>query len=309
FLFCGILVTASAQKKALTPGTPEAEGISSERLERIDNLVESYISKQYINGAAVLIARNGKIVYHKAVGMSDTEKKTPLKKDDIFRIASQSKAVTALAVMMLYEEGHFLLDDPISNWIPEFKNPKVLVTFNPKDSSYTIEPARREITIRHLLTHTSGIDYAAIGSNEMKSIYAKAKIPSGIGNHQYVLADKMKALGKLPLKHHPGEDYTYGLNFDVLGYLVEILSGLPFDEFLQKRIFTPLGMNDTHFYLPENKHARLVPLYETKDNKLVKVTHRIFDDVDPEYPKLKGTYFSGGAGLSSTLEDYAKFLQ
>lgn len=309
FFFCGILITVSAQKGVLMQGSPETAEISTERLKRIDNLVEQYISKQYIPGAAVLIARNGKIVYHKAFGMSDFEKKVPLKRDDIFRIASQSKAVTALAVMMLYEEGKFLLDDPVSHWIPEFKNPRVLREFNPKDSSYTTEPAKTEITIRHLLTHTSGIDYAAIGSNEMKAIYAKAKIPSGIGNHDGIISEKMKMLGTLPLKHHPGENYTYGLNFDVLGYFVEILSGLPFDEFLQRKIFAPLGMNDTHFYLPENKHSRLVPLYETKDNALARVNHHIFDEVDPEYPKRKGTYFSGGAGLSSTLEDYAKFLQ
>lgn len=308
-IFCGLAITVFGQSRVLLPAKPEEAGLSSARLQRVDNLIQDYISKEHIPGAVVLIARNGKIVYHKAYGIKDLEKKTPQKKDDIFRIASQSKAIAALAIMMLFEEGKFLLDDPVSKYIPEFKNPKVLLSFNPNDSSYTTEPSKSEITIRQLLTHTSGIDYAAIGSNEMKAIYAKAGVPSGIGNHDGILADKMKVLGTLPLKHHPGEKYTYGLNFDVLGYLVEVLSGVSFNEFLRKRIFTPLGMNDTYFYLPEEKQNRLVALHEIKDKTHVKVDHKIFDNADPEYPKRQGTYFSGGAGLSSTIEDYAKFLQ
>lgn len=308
-LLIGPCAGVLAQTKALTPGRPEDAGISAIRLQRIDDLIHEYISANYIPGAVVLVARNGKIVYHKAYGVSDIEKKTPLKKDDIFRIASQSKAITALAVMMLYEEGKFLLDDPVSNYLREFNNPQVVTAFNPQDSSYVTEPAKSEITIRHLLTHSSGIDYAAIGSDKMKAIYAKAGVPSGIGNHEMVLADKMKILGALPLLHHPGEKYTYGLNYDVLGYLVEVLSGIPFNQFLQERIFTPLEMKDTYFYLPKEKHSRLVSLSEINNNVIVKVNHKIFDGVDPQYPTLEGTYFSGGAGLSSTAEDYAKFLQ
>lgn len=283
--------------------------MSSDRLARIDQTVNDYIGKQWIPGAVVLIARNGKIVYHKAYGYSNAENKTPLKKDDIFRIASQSKAITSLAVMMLFEEGKFLLDDPVSNYIPEFKNPKLLGTLNWRDTSYTTQPAKGEITIRQLLTHTSGLDYAGIGSQEFKAIYAKAGIPSGIGNHNMVLADKIKTLGSLPLKHNPGENYTYGLNCDVLGYLVEVLSGMSFDQFLKTRIFQPLGMNDTYFYLPREKHNRLVSLYEARDGVIRKVDYPIFDGANPDYPRLEGKYFSGGAGLSSTVEDYAKFLQ
>jgi len=300
---------SKAQTKTLTPGKPEENGISAERLGRVDNFLNDLVNTNKIPGAVVFLARNGKIVYHKTFGYSDIEKKTPLKKDDIFRIASQSKAITSLAVMMLFEEGKFLLDDPISKYIPEFKNPKVLTNLNWKDTTYSTTPAKSEITIRQLLTHTSGIDYASIGSQEFKALYAKAGVPSGIGNDNMVLAEKMKILGGLPLKHNPGEQYTYGLNIDVLGYLVEILSGQPLDQFFRTRIFQPLGMNDTYFYLPKEKHNRLVNLYETKNGTLTKVSGQIFDKVDPAYPTLNGKYFSGGAGLSSSIEDYAKFLQ
>jgi CubicO group peptidase (beta-lactamase class C family) len=295
--------------KNFSPARPEEAGFSQDRLSRIDNLLEEHVKNQHIPGAVALIIRNGKVVYHKAFGYSNVEKKTALKKDDIFRIASQSKAITSLAVMMLWEEGKFLLDDAVSKYIPEFKEPKVLKTFNSKDSTFTTEPASGEITIRQLLTHSSGIDYAVIGSDQFKAIYAKAGVPSGIGNDRDVLADKMKILARMPLKHHPGERWTYGLNTDVLGYLVEIWSGMSFDQFLRTRIFEPLGMKDTYFYLPRNKHDRLVALHDVVNGKAIVLKSAAFDAMSVDYPKLQGTYFSGGAGLSSSVEDYAKFLQ
>ena len=304
------VVSFSVFSQTFTTGKPEDVGMSTTRLSKIDKMVEEHMANKWIPGAVVLIARNGKIVYHKAYGYADVDTKAVLKKDNIFRIASQSKAITSLAVMMLYEDGRFGLDDPISKYIPEFKNPKVLVNLNWKDTTYTTTPAKSEITIRQLLTHTSGIDYAGIGNQEFKAIYAKAGVVSGIGNDNMILADKMKILGGLPLKHNPGEAYTYSLSIDVLGYLVEVLSGMTFDQFLKTKIFTPLGMNDTYFYLPKEKHSRLVSLYELKDDKAIsKVTSKIFDNVNPDYPTLDGKYYSGGAGLSSTIEDYAKFLQ
>lgn len=304
-----LLISFIGKSQTLTVGSPKENGMSPERLQRIDNFINEHVTKGQIPGAVVFIARNGKIVYHKAYGYSDIENKVSLKKDDIFRIASQTKAITSLAVMMLFEEGKFLLDDPLSRYIPEFKNPKVLNNLNWADTTYSTVPAKSEITIRQLLTHTSGIDYASIGSQEFKAIYAKAKVPSGIGSSNMVLADKMKVLGGLPLKHQPGEQYTYGLNTDVLGYLVEVLSGQSLDQFFKTRIFTPLGMNDTYFYLPKEKHNRLVYLYQTQKGQLSKMVERTYDGSDPQYPKLEGRYFSGGAGLSSTTEDYAKFLQ
>jgi CubicO group peptidase (beta-lactamase class C family) len=207
--------------------------------------------------------------------------------------------------MMLFEEGKFLLDDPVSKYIPEFRNPQVLDKYNEKDTTYTTVPANREIRIRDLFTHTSGIDYAGIGSAKMVAIYAKAGIPGGFGSDKAVLGEKIRALGKLPLVHQPGERFTYGLNVDVLGYLIEVLSGESLDKFFQTRIFEPLGMNDTYFYIPGSKSSRLVAVNtEDRSRHVTKLSQEIFN-----YPMLAGTYFSGGAGLSSTTRDYATFLQ
>jgi CubicO group peptidase (beta-lactamase class C family) len=303
------LLAFGAEGQVLTPAKPEDAGMSSKRLERIDQVLQDYVSRNQVPGAVGFIARRGKVVYHKAFGYSDTETKSLLKKTDIFRIASQTKAITSLAVMMLWEEGRFLLDEPVSKYIPEFKNPKVLVTLNWSDTSYTTTPAKSEITVRQLLTHTSGLDYAAIGSQEFKAVYARAGVPAGIGTSSERLADKMKVLGSLPLKHNPGEQYTYSLSTDVLGYLVEVVSGLSLDEFFRKRIFEPLGMSDTWFYLPKDRHNRLVALHQSEDGGYRVLRSGAFENADPNYPNLPGTYYSGGAGLSSTVEDYAKFLQ
>ncbi|HET7180359.1 MAG TPA: serine hydrolase domain-containing protein [Chryseosolibacter sp.] len=308
-LLAALQAYAQPVKNFSFPTDPSTAGFSAERLSRIDHLLEARLKEQTIPGAVALIIRHGKVVYYKSFGFSDISKKTPLKKDDIFRIASQSKAITALAVMMLWEEGKFLLDDRVSQYIPEYAHQKVLKSFDKTDSSFTTEPANRDVTIRDLLTHSSGIDYAVIGSPEFKAIYAKAGIPSGIGNHMQVLGEKMKLLGSLPLKHQPGERWTYGLNYDLLGYLVEIWSGMPFDQFLAERVFGPLGMKDTYFYLPSDKSARLVALHGLEDGKVFKMSAPPYDALSPDYPKLSGRYFSGGAGMSSTIEDYARFLQ
>jgi len=302
---CCNQATKSGSSPVLKEASPESAGMSSERLNRIDRMLQSAIDSGWIAGAAGFIARDGKIVYNKAFGVSDMEAGTPLKTDDIFRIASQTKAITSIAAMMLFEEGKFLLDDPVSKYIPEYKNPQVLDKFNEKDTTFTTVPAKREITIRDLFTHTSGIDYAGIGSTNMRAIYAKYGIPAGFGTDKMVLGDKMRELGKLPLAHHPGERFTYGLNVDVLGYLVEIWSGENLDQYFKKHIFEPLGMNDTYFYLPEEKHSRLVKVNsEDRDHHV-----RAIPQENVNYPLLKGTYYSGGAGLSSTVKDYAIFLQ
>ncbi len=295
----------------LMPASPESAGFSTQRLSRIDENINKWIADGRLNGGVALIVRNGRIVYHRAFGNDDPEKTKPLRFDNIFRIASQTKAITSVAIMMLYEEGKFLLDDPLSRYIPEFAKQQVLDKFDEKDSSYTSVPAKSEITIRQLLTHTSGIGYAQIGTKEANAIYAKANITAGIGVQKgRVLAIDMKRLGKMPLFHQPGEKFTYGLNTDVLGYLVEVISGISLDQFFRQRIFAPLGMKDTWFYLPAAKQHRLVTLYEEVDKKLVKRTEvQQNGPFSLNYPNSEGTYYSGGAGLSSTALDYAIFLQ
>jgi len=323
FLTEGLVVTAQSSapgitdaKKnatsALREALPESVGMSSARLGRIDGLVKEYVDKKWIAGAAVLVARDGKIVYYKGLGYDDVDKKAPMKKDAICRIASQTKAITSVAVMILYEEGKILLSDPVSKYIPEFKNPKVLDKFNPADTTYTTVPAKREITIRDLLTHTSGIGYAQIGSKESNAIYYKAGVVGGIGVNKIVLGDKMKILGGLPLLHQPGEKWTYGLNTDLLGYLVEVVSGMTLDEFFRKKIFEPLGMKDTYFYLPKEKRNRLATLYSEDSTKhIIKdgETYELNGTMYVNYPNMDGTYYSGGGGLSSTAYDYSIFMQ
>lgn len=291
----------------LQEATPESVGMSSERLKRIDNLLENAVKDQMIPGATAIVCRNGKIVYLKAFGNADSPGGKAMKKDDIFRIASMSKAITSTAIMMLWEEGKFFLDDPISKFIPEFKNPLVLDKFYMKDSTYSTRPAGREITIRHLLTHTSGLGYGVIdGDEQFKAIYKKAGIVDLFTTEPVKIGDNIKKLARLPLHNVPGEKYIYSEGLDVLGYLIEVVSGMTFDEFLKKRIFEPLGMNDTYFYLPGSKASRLVKVQTKNNNQWAHFTDTFYD---VDYP-VKGakSFYSGGAGLSSTASDYAMFL-
>jgi CubicO group peptidase (beta-lactamase class C family) len=302
------VTTATAQK--IEPATNvAASGFSADRLKRIDDQMNDWVKKGWVNGTVGLVIRNGKIVYYKAAGYNDIATKQAMKKDDIFRIASQTKAITSVAVMMLYEEGKFLLDDPISQYIPAYANETVLEKFNEADSTYTTVPAKRQATVRDLLTHTSGIGYAQIGSKEANAIYAKNNITAGLDVSGDKLSDAMNRLGKLPLMHQPGEKFTYGLNVDLLGDLVEMWSGMSLEDFFRTRIFEPLGMNDTWFNLPASKGSRLVNMYsEDSTGVLQKLTGEALGG-HIDYPLRKKNYFSGGAGLSSTAYDYAVFLQ
>lgn len=290
---------------------PELVGLSAKKLTKIDREMKDWVAKGWMNGGGAIIIRKGKIAYHKAFGLNDMATKEPLQKDAIFRIASQTKAITSVATMMLFEDGKLLLDDPVSKYIPSFKKQNVLDKFNEKDTTFTTVPAVKEVTIRELLTHTSGLGYATIGSKEANAIYAKSKISSGLGEGNKSLLDAMSRLGTLPLMHQPGAKFTYGLNTDLLGCLVEVISGESLEQFFNTRIFEPLGMKDTYFNLPAAKAGRLVNLYmEEKNGSLSKATSGMLNTpVGPEYPLLKHSYFSGGAGLSSTLLDYATFLQ
>lgn len=304
-MFLAWSCTEKKDNQVLKPGTPESVLVSAERLNRIDSMLIQSIEDKWIAGATGLIARDGKIIYNRAFGVSDIEKRTPMQSDAIFRIASQTKAIVSIGLMMLFEEGKFLLDDPVSKYIPEFANPQVIEKYNPADTTFTTVPAKREITIRDLFTHTSGIDYAGIGSPIMNAVYSKAGMMGGFGNDRITIGEDIRILGKQPLVHQPGEKFTYGLNVDVIGYLIEILSGQKLDQYLKTRIFDPLGMEDTWFYLPEEKHSRLVRVNTEDANRNVIPMPQEY----VAYPLRKGTYFSGGAGLSSTTKDYATFLQ
>jgi CubicO group peptidase (beta-lactamase class C family) len=290
-----------------TAAAPGIVGISSERLDRIDNMLKQSLKENTIPGAVALIARNGKIVFHEAYGNADANGKK-LQKDAIFRIASQSKAITSTAVMMLWEEGKFQLDDPISKYIPEFKDPVVLARFRYADTTFTSRPAKKEITIRHLLTHTSGLGYGVIdGDERMKMLYHKAGTTDLFTTEPVTIKEVVLKLAKLPLHHDPGEKFTYSMGLDVLGYLIEVVSGMSFEDYLQKHLFEPLGMDDTGFYLPAGKADRLVAIQHKVNNQWENYPNTFYD---VNYP-IEGSksFFSGGAGLSSTAEDYAAFLQ
>ena len=313
YLFYLLAITVNAQMAVLEtailePASPESVGMSIDRLGKIDKMLSSAVDKGDIPGVVALIARDGKIVFHKAYGHANTPDKKALDTDAIFRIASQTKAITATAVMILWEEGKFQLDDPISKYIPEFENTGVLDTFNEADSTFTTKPTDKAITIRHLLTHTSGIGYGMIdGDDRFRKIYQKAGIIDAFTTKDVAIGDNIKKLATLPLHANPGEKWIYSEGLDVLGYLVEVVSGMPFDQFLRARIFDPLGMDDTWFYLPQTMAGRLVTVQQKTDGKWVGFESAIFD---PDYP-VKGAkrFFSGGGGLSSTAADYARFLQ
>ncbi|MBN2041442.1 MAG: beta-lactamase family protein [Spirochaetes bacterium] len=316
FLILLLSLIPLACDKTLQSVKPETAGLSSETLAEIDDIFNQAISNNQIKGQVAIVARNNKIVYFKAFGYRDENK--PMEKDTIFRICSMSKPVTAVAVMQLWENGKFKLDDPLYNYIPEFKDVKVAVK---SKNGYRLEQAKRPVTIRHLLTHTSGISYGFFGRPVVARSYLDNDISDGFRITNGTIGEACKRLAKCPLVFHPGEGWEYGLNFDVLGRFVEVISGMPYDKYLEEKIFKPLMMQDTFFFVPEEKLARLAALYQPGMNgKLQKLDKQVTAPgflspvkstiYDPNYsssgPK---TYFSGGAGLHSTAGDYMRFCQ
>mgnify|MGYP001812111356 FL=1 len=279
FHFVTIAQTGSVKfSRPLVEATPDSVGMSSDRLARIDEMLEQAVDENGLPGIVALIARNGKIVLHNAYGMADNASGVAMENDAIFRIASQTKAITSTAVMILWEEGKFRLDDPISKYIPEFGEAQLLDAFNEQDSTYTTKPANDQITIRDLITHTSGIGYGVIdGDARFKKIYAKAGITDLFTTENISIEESIKKLAKLPLHHNPGYKFNYSEVLDVLGYFIEIVSGMTFDKFLKTRIFDPLGMDDTWFYLPRNKHDRLVTVQHKVDGKWEKYPITFYD--------------------------------
>lgn len=303
-----VFTLQTAMGQMLSPTIVKSNSVNYETLSNLDTILNRYVANNWLVGAVVIVVKDNQVAYNKGFGYSNLASKKPMQNDAIFRIASQTKAITAFAIMQLFEQGKLGLDQNISDFIPEFKNPKVIKTFNKADSSYTSEPANREITFRDLLTHTSGVDYPSIGNDTMQAVYAKNDISAGLGLVNATLLSKIKTLAGLPLIHNPGKKWTYGLSYDILGCLVEVISGESLEKYFRTHILEPLGMKDTYFNVPASKAARLTTVYTEEDNKIIEWSPT-FRGVDPKYPLFSKQYFSGGAGLSSTAIDYAIFLQ
>ncbi len=317
--------TPATRAKALAPAaknttsyiSSEDIGLSTDRLERIADNVNRSINNGRISGAVTLVARHSRIAYFKAFGMADRETKRSMRTDDIFRICSMTKPITSVAIMMLYEEGHFLLDEPVSNFIPEFKHMKVLEPPYPQDKTSAPGPltdAKRPVTIRHLLTHTSGLTYH--WNQRLGKQYREAGIGHGLIQREGTIGDAVKKLGSIPLLFQPGDAWEYSLADDVLGYLVEVVSGMSLDRFFQERVFKPLGMKDTCFFLPDEKVPRLAAAYTYDSEKGLQpfpekgTREEGAFAYSSDYPSRgPRTYFSGGGGLCSTAEDYYHFCQ
>jgi CubicO group peptidase (beta-lactamase class C family) len=302
----GVLALAVVLTAASLPADkPEALGLSSERLQRINQMMQGYIERGQITGGITMVSRRGRVAHFEAQGRMDLEKNAPMRKDAIFRIASMSKPITGVAILMLMEEGKLRLTDPVSRFIPEFKGSKVAIvrtpgapataTAPPRDAEIYTVPAEHDITIRDLLTHTSGLESGGAGTR------AGARIAPR--NTAGTLATYIPMLGPVPLDFQPGTQWRYSAlaGIETLGRIVEVASGLTFDNFLKQRIFDPLEMTDTTFVPSDAQLARSVTLYDDRDGKLVRIE-------TPSWLATK-TLFSGGGGLWSTAEDYMRFGQ
>ena len=300
---------------------PEQVGLSSASLKNMDRLIDRYVEEKKIAGAVVMVARKGKIAYFREAGLADVGR--AMRKDTIFRIVSMTKPITSTAIMMLYEEGKLLLSDPVAKFIPEFRNQKVLV-LNPEGSDfpYHLEPVKREVQVRDLLAHTSGLLYLFLndvypepGRQILVDMYKEAGITDGFCRPDEEIGDMVKRLARLPLYKHPGELWDYSLSSDVLGYLVEVVSGQKFDAFVEQRIFKPLKMKDSYFYIPKEKLPRLAAVWKSDwkgglaraDNKPIIVGDLCLNPNDAE--ALSGKYLAGGASVLSTVYDYFRFTQ
>ena len=279
--------------EGLPRAIPEDVGMSTSRLGRISPVMQGWVDAGKIPGALTMIAREGRLVHFEKFGMQDVATAKPIDFGTIFRIYSMTKPITSIAVMMLYEDGHFQLGTPVSELIPAFKGMQVYT-----EGGDAIVDAEREMTVKHLLTHTSGLIYGGDGDHPINQRYKDANFYAGD------LANMAQELGNIPLLHSPGNAWHYGMSTDVLGYLVEVVSGMPFEEFLKTRILNPLGMNDTAFSVPEEKADRYATLYEPAENGGIQVIENA-----PVSSGPLSFFHSGGAGLQSTAPDYLRFCQ
>lgn len=306
-----LLFQISLFGQTFVQGLPEKAGMSAEKLNMIDAMTQKYIQEEKFPGGVILVARRGTIVYYKSFGYKTPEKKELYKNNDIFRIASMSKAITTVAIMQLYERGLLDLDDPVERYIPAFRKTSVLDTFNSIDSTYTTVPVKKSITIRNLLTHTSGITYNEYELAGTRFAYKKlGLINVGLSDTRWTTEQFINQLALAPLAFQPGEKYAYGLNMDVLGRVIEVVSGQSLANYLRKNIFDPLMMDDTWFYLPKEKRDRLVPVYAHDKNGKLYIAKSAGMIPLTDYPKLDdNNHYAGGGGLSSTAMDYGRFIQ
>ncbi len=301
-----LVFSAARAGEPLPQADPAEVGMSAERLERLTESMQAYVDDGRLPGAVVTVARRGRIAYQQAFGSRDIEAVATMRTDTIFRIASQTKAVVSVGIMMLQEEGALLIGDRVSKYLPEFAATTVAVADD--NGGYEVVPAKREITIRDLLTHTAGIDY---GDGTAADQWEAA----GITGWYFAARDEpvgatVARMARLPFHAQPGEAWVYGYSTDLLGVIIEAVSGQSLDRFLQDRIFVPLGMRDTHFYLPPSKRERLAAVYSLRR------TGGLSRAPNPGGMVGQGAYvdgprksFSGGAGLLSTADDYTRFLQ
>ena len=307
-----LLLTNTAWAQFTKSDSLDSTGFVQKRLGRIDAVINAEIASGEIPGAVALVARNGQLAYYKSFGFADIDAQTPMQKDNIFRLASMTKAITSVGAMILYERGLFQLNDPVSKYIPEFADMQVVSEVDANGDVSATVPATVQIKIVDLFTHTSGISYP-FASNSVQKSYVDAGIIDGMTSRDTTLETQMKLLATQPLLFEPGSDYVYGLGLDLLGYLIEVISGKTLDQFFTEEIFTPLNMLDSHFYLPKAKTDRLVTLYAEVDQVGLTVSRGHESNIildNPRYPAGDGpSYFSGGAGVSSTAYDYARFVQ
>ncbi len=296
-----VVLIPSLQAQWLPHARPEEVGFSAERLERLHSVIEGYIDRGEHAGAISVVARNGKLVDLKTYGYRDLENHLPMQGDTIVRVYSMSKLITSVAVMQLFEQGRFALEDPVSQFIPELKELQVCTGGTPDQP--VLVPAKRPITIKHLLTHTAGFAYDFSAKSPVKELYEKAEILEAGSLQEFITR-----LAKLPLVNQPGEAFNYGVNIDVLGYLVQVVSGETFEDYMQHHIFDPLHMKDTGFDVPEEKMSRLAKLYE-HDPANKKALRPVAKPPYGTYAEKGKGFPSGGGGLFSTAQDYLRFGQ
>ena len=285
----------------LTSVAPEQVGLSEQRLQRIRPWIQRYIDAGKLPGAQVLVARHGKVAFFDCFGQQNVDTKQALTPDTIFRIYSMSKPITSVATMMLYEQGLFQLDSPLSDFIPEFADMQVYLSG--EGDVIKTEAAKHPVTIRQLLTHTSGLTYGFVNETPVSKLYREHKTDFNKFNGS--LSEVVSRLAKLPLVCHPGSEWNYGVSTDVLGRLVEVVSGQSFDRFLQDNIFEPLAMTDTAFHVAENKRERFAALYMHTE----KADMHLVETADETSYSEAATTFSGGGGLASTTQDYFRFTE